>query len=179
MLNRGHYGFNAEVGIKGLKPLVNELSAIFYYYHVRYANPTHDTSPNEVLHILGENGCEWLGLDPFFKVIDSNKDELGMPFRWCEGADDVHSPYGEWPWGREVVQHFWFSMVQRAGLLAFGAFLHILGAIPLHGRPIVVDPKDLSGHYSGSQMVVAHPLMYLGDDILDLLSGDALKQGGE
>jgi len=92
MLDRGYYEFDVEVDIKGLKPLVDELPTIVCYYRVWYAEPTHDTSPQEVLHILGGNGCEWFDLDPFCKVIDSNKEELGLPLPWCEGVDDVHFP---------------------------------------------------------------------------------------
>jgi len=35
---------------------------------VWHAEPTHD----EVLHVLGGDGCEWLDLDPFDEIIDSD-----------------------------------------------------------------------------------------------------------
>ena len=69
-------------------------------------------------------------------------------------------------------------MREGAELLAFGAFLHVLAAVSLDGRPIVARSKDLSSHRSCPRMVTEHRLMYLDKDILSLLIGDPLDQGG-
>ena len=72
MLDQGCYGLDTEVIVEGLKSLVDELSAIVSYYCVWHAKPTHDTSPHKVLHVLGGVRCEWLGLDLFGEIIDSD-----------------------------------------------------------------------------------------------------------
>jgi len=64
VLDRGCDGFDVEVGIEGLEPLVNELPTVIYYYCVWYAEPTHNISSYKILHVLDKDGCEWFDLDP-------------------------------------------------------------------------------------------------------------------
>jgi len=109
---------------------------------VRDAESTNNASPYEVLNIFGQNGRKWFDLDPFGKVVDSHQEELSLPFSWCEGTDDVHRSDGERPWGDEIVQLFWPSMMEGVELLAFGTFFHVLSTAPLDGRPVVACPQD-------------------------------------
>jgi len=122
---------------------------------------------------FGRDECKWLGLDPFCKIVDPPLGRTWSVFFLREGADDVHPPDGERPWGDETVQLFWLSMVEGTELLAFGAFFHVLGTASLDGRPVVACSQDFRGHCPCPRMVSAYPMVYLGQNILGLLVGDA------
>ena len=76
------------------------------------------------------------------------------------------------------MQHLWSSMMEGVELLSFGTIFHVFSTVSLDGRPIIVCSQDLRGHCLCPQMVSADSLVYLGQNILDLLDGDALQQGG-
>ena len=108
---------------------------------MRDAEPEDNALPYEVLYILCRDGGEGFGLDPFREVVDSHQEELGPPFSWGKWTNNVHPPYGERPWGDDVVQFFRPGVVEGAELLAFGAFLHVFGTVTLFGRPVIADPQ--------------------------------------
>jgi len=107
---------------------------------VRDAESTDNALPYEVLHVFCRDGDKGFGLDPLGEVVNSHQEELGLPFPWEEGADDVHPPNGERPWRDDVVQLFQPGVVEGVELLALGAFLHVFGTVALYGRPVVTSP---------------------------------------
>ena len=77
------------------------------------------------------------------------------------------------------MQFFWLSMVEGADLLALGTFFHVLGTVPLDGRPVVACSQDFRGHRPCPRVVSADTFVELGQDVLGLLAGDTLQQGAE
>jgi len=143
---RGRNRLDAQVVIEGLQASVNKLSTIISDYCVGDAELANNASPYEILDVFGRDGCKGFGLDPFGKVVDSHEEELGLPFSWRKGTDDVHPLDGERPWGDDTVQLFRPYVMERAELLALGTFLHVLGTVTLDGRPVVAGPQDHSDH---------------------------------
>jgi len=74
VFDRGCYGLDIEVIIERLEASIDELSVIVSYYCVRHVEPKHNTSPYKFLHVLDENGCEWLDLKPFGEIVDSDEE---------------------------------------------------------------------------------------------------------
>jgi len=138
------------------------------------AESENNAPPYEVLHIFCREGCKGFGLDPLGEVVDSHQEEFGLPFPRGEGTDNVYSPDGERPWGDDAVQLFRPCVVERAELLALGAFFHVFGTVALYGRPIVAGPQDLGGHCPHPSVIFADPLVGLGQNVLDPFVGDAL-----
>jgi len=58
-------------------------------------------------------------------------------------TDNVHPLYGERPWGDNTVQLFRPCVVERAELLALGAFFYVLGTVAQDGRPVVSGPAAI------------------------------------
>jgi len=69
MLDRAGYWLDTEVIIERLESSIDELSVVISYYSVRHFEPTHNTSPYEVLHVFHRDGCERFDLDPFDEVV--------------------------------------------------------------------------------------------------------------
>ena len=69
-------------------------------------------------------------------------------------------------------------MVEGAELLAFGTFFHVLGTIPLDGRPVIACSQDFRGHRSCPRVVSADSFVDFSQDVLGLFVGDAFQQGG-
>jgi len=129
---------------------------------VQDTEPAYNALPYEVLHIFCQDGGEGFDLDLFGEVVDSDKEELGLPLSRGEGTDDVHPPNGERPRGGDTVQLFRPCVVERAELLTLGAFLHVFGTVALYGRPIVAGPQNLGGHRPCPDVISADPLVDLG-----------------
>jgi len=104
------------------------------------AELANNASPYEILDVFSRDGCKGFGLDPFAKVVDSHEEELGLPFSWRKGTDDVHPSDGERPWGDDTVQLFRPYVMERVELLTLDTFLHVLDTVTLDGRPVVVGP---------------------------------------
>jgi len=111
VLDRGCYGFNFEAIVEGLESSVDKMSVIVDYYRVRHSEPADNTSSYEFFHFFGRNGHEWLSLDPFGKIVDSNQEEFCLTLSWGKGTYDVHPLDGERPWGCHAVQNFWLEVV--------------------------------------------------------------------
>jgi len=73
------------------------------YYRVRHSESAENTSPYEIFHVFGGDGHEWLSLDPFGEVVDSDQEELCLSPSWGKGTDDVHPPNDERPWECHVM----------------------------------------------------------------------------
>jgi len=139
---------------------------------VRDVESADNALPHEVLYVFCRDGGKGFSLDPFGEVVDSHQQELGLPFPRGEGADDVHSPNGERPWGDDAVQFFRPGMVEGTKLLALGAFLHVFGTVALYGRPVVADPENLGDHRPRPRVVPIDPLMDLGQNVFGPCVGD-------
>ena len=133
------------------------------------AESANNAFPYEILDVFGQDGCKGFGLDPFGKVVDSHKEELGLPFSWNKGTDDVHPSDGERPWEDDTVQLFRPSVMERVELLRLDTFLHVLGTVTLDGRPVVAGPQDLSGHRPRPRVVSADSLVNLNQNVLGRL----------
>ena len=127
---RGRNRLDAQVAVNGLQSSVNKMSAIISYYCVRDAKYANNAIPYEILHDFGRDGCKGFDLNPFGEVVDSHEEELGLPFSWRKGTDNVHPLDGKRPWGDNTVQLFWPWVIERVELLALGTFLHVLGTVP-------------------------------------------------
>jgi len=64
-------------------------------------------------------------------------------------------------------------MVERAELLALGAFFHIFGTVALYGQPIVAGPQNLGSHHPRPSVISADPLVDLGQNVLGPFVGGA------
>ena len=137
------------------------------------AESADNAPPYEVLHIFCRDGGKGFGLDPLGEVVNSHQEELGLPFPWGEGADDVHPPNSERPWGGDAVQLFRLGVVKGVELLALSAFLHVFGTVTLYGRPIIAGPQNFGGHRPCPGVISADPLMDLGHNVLGPFVGDA------
>jgi len=175
---RGRNRLDAQVVIEGLQASVNKLSGIISDYCVRDAKSANNAPPYKILHVFGRDGCKVFGLDPFGEVVDSHEEELGMPFSWRKGTDNVHPPYGERPWGDNVVQLFQPGVMERVELLTLGTFLHVLGTVTLDGRPVVAGPQNLSSHRPRPRVISTYYFVVLDQNVLGPFAGDAFQQGG-
>ena len=103
VFDRGRNRLDAQIVIEGLQTSVNKLSTIISDYRVGGAESANNDSPYEILDIFGRDGCKGFVLGPFGKVVDSHEEELGLPFSWHKGTDDVHPSDGERPWEDDTV----------------------------------------------------------------------------
>jgi len=65
-------------------------------------------------------------------------------------------------------------MMEGAEFLAFLAFLDVVGAVSMHGRPIVSCTDDLGCHCSGPGVASARSIVDLLQHVLGLFFGEAL-----
>jgi len=60
---------------------------------------TYTIFPNELLDLLGCDRGQQLSLYPFGEIIDDYNHEFHLSLAGGEGAEDIHSPFSEGPWG--------------------------------------------------------------------------------
>jgi len=65
---------------------IGELLPIVSNYGVRNSKATNDISPDKLLHLLCCDGCQWVGLNPFCKIIYSDQQKLDLPLSRGEWA---------------------------------------------------------------------------------------------
>jgi len=99
VFNKANYVFDAQIGVELIEFFIDKLSAIVGDDGMWDAISTYDILTNELLYLLGCNGGKRFGFYPLGEVVDGYSQEFYLASAGGEGAEDVHSPLYEGPWG--------------------------------------------------------------------------------
>jgi len=116
------------------------------------------------------------GLYPFSEVVDDYYKEFYLTFPRGKGAEDVHSPFCEGPWGEYEVELFLLLMDEVAMLLAGYVFFDKGMAVYLHGWPEVAGTEDSGGHGACAGVMSAYAFVQFFYYVLGLFDCDAFKE---
>jgi len=74
-----------------------------------------DVLPNKALDLFSCYRGQRFCLDPLRELVYDDQKELDLPFPWRKWANYVHAPFGEWPWGGDVMELFFMHVCYRVG----------------------------------------------------------------
>ena len=92
--------FGAEFGDEALKALVGELGTVVCDEHLRDPKSSEYVSFSKTQNVVRGNFREGFGLYPLYEIIYGHDEEFVLVCPLYEWSEDIHSPPGEWPWGR-------------------------------------------------------------------------------
>jgi len=99
VFNKAGYVFDAQIGVELIEFFIYKLSAIVGDDGIWDAISVYDILKNELLYLLGCNGGKRFGFYPLGEVVDGYYQEFYLASVGGEGAEDVHFPLCEGPWG--------------------------------------------------------------------------------
>ena len=91
------------LGDTQIPTILGELEASELFPIIKNDSPgepksTHNEFPDEILDLGLRNLGEWLGLDPFGKIVYGHQQEFPASYHRGKRTHNVHTPLSEGPW---------------------------------------------------------------------------------